>query len=185
IAISAGIAMDGPDRLKAGIMYVMESALMGDGHTYMDMDELMVLADELLSRNGRRNFTDGEIKQAIAALADRDQLVEYSGRIYIPSLFYSEYKSSEQIYRLINDRKDISINRGKAEHMVNEVGQQFGSDYSSGQNEAITYALTKLIPITNGGPLTGNTTTVKGIINSYLRLHKLNDHDEYVKHKYP
>src|SRR5699024_12481024 len=56
IAISAGIAMDGPARLKAGIMHVMACAIMGDGHTYMDMDELMVLADELLSRNGRRNF---------------------------------------------------------------------------------------------------------------------------------
>ncbi|HIW12325.1 MAG TPA: ATP-dependent RecD-like DNA helicase [Candidatus Salinicoccus stercoripullorum] len=185
IAISAGIAMDGPDRLKAGIMYVMESAIMGDGHTYMDMDELMVLADELLSRNGRRNFTDGEIKQAIAALADRDQLVEYSGRIYIPSLFYSEYKSSEQIYRLINDRTDISISGEKAGDMVTEIGEHFGIDYNTRQKEAIISALTKKISIITGGPGTGKTTIVKGIINAYHRLHKLKDYDEYEKDEYP
>src|SRR5699024_1497726 len=168
--------MDCPYRHKAGIMYVMESAIMVDGHTYMDMDELMVLADELLSRNGRRNFTDGEIKQAIAALADRDQLVEYSGRIYIPSLFYSEYKSSEQIYRLINDRTDISISGEKAENIVTEIGEHFGIDYKIWQKEALISALTKKISIISGGPGTGKTTIVKVIINAYHRLHKLKDY---------
>src|SRR5699024_2738010 len=135
--------------------------IMGDGHTYMDMYELMVLADELLSRNGRGNFTDGEIKQAIAALADRDQLVEYSGRIYIPSLFYSEYQSSEQIYRMINDRTDSSISGEKAGDMVTEIGEHFGIDYNIRQKEAIISALPKKSSIITGGPGTGKTTIVK------------------------
>lgn len=185
IALSSGIALNDTGRLKAGIMYVMEAEVMGDGHTYIEMGQLIELTDGLLSKNGVRHFNDDEITEAVETLADNDQLIRYSGRIYIPSLFYSEYKSSEQIYRLMNDRTDISISEEKAGDMVTEVGEHFGIGYNIRQKEAIISALTKKISIITGGPGTGKTTIVKGIINAYHRLHKLKDYDEYEADEYP
>lgn len=185
IALSSGIAMNDPGRLKAGIMYVMEAEVMGDGHTYIEMEQLIELTDGLLSKNNVCHFSDEAITEAVEALADNDQLIQYSGRLYVPSLFYSEYKSSEQIYRLMNDRTDISIKAEKAGDMVAEVGEHFDIAYNTKQKEAIISALTKKITIITGGPGTGKTTIVKGIINAYHRLHKLKDYDEYDADEYP
>lgn len=185
IALSSGIALDDPGRLKAGIMYMMESVVISDGHTYIKTDELAGLTDELLSKNNTSHFSDTEIIDAVHDLCNRDQLIDFEGSIYIPSLFYSEYKSSEQIYRLINDRTDISINTEKAGEMVEEVGDHFDISYNNKQKEAIIRALTQKISIITGGPGTGKTTIVKGIINAYHRIHKLKDYDEYSSDEYP
>ncbi|WP_020008511.1 SF1B family DNA helicase RecD2 [Salinicoccus albus] len=185
IALSSGITLDDTGRLKAGIMYVMESLVMSDGHTYIRMEDLVSSADELLAKDDTSYFADTEIIDAVHALCDSDQLIDFEGSIYIPSLFYSEYKSAEQIYRLVNDRTDISISTEKAGETVEEVGDHFDISYNRKQKEGIIRALTQKISIITGGPGTGKTTIVKGIINAYHRIHKLKDYGEYSADEYP
>ncbi|GAB3070981.1 ATP-dependent RecD-like DNA helicase [Salinicoccus sesuvii] len=185
IAYSAGIARNDQARLQAGIMYIMEGIVMSDGHTYMDYNTLSEMTGDLLNQDGQEYFTQKDIGATIDALSDNDKLVQYEDRVYIPSLFYSEYKSSEQIYRMINDRTDIAASEEKAGEIVGAVGERFDIHYNAKQKSAMIAALTEKISIITGGPGTGKTTIVKGIIRAYHQLHDLKDHDEYEKDEYP
>ncbi|TVT29343.1 ATP-dependent RecD-like DNA helicase [Salinicoccus cyprini] len=185
IAYSAGIARNDETRLQAGIMYIMEGVVMSEGHTYMDYATLVELTGDLLNHDGQEYFTQKDIGATIDALSDNDKLVQYEDRIYIPSLFYSEYKSSEQIYRMINNRTDVAVSEEKAGEVIGEVGEKFDIHYNAKQKSAMIAALTEKISIITGGPGTGKTTIVKGIIRAYHELHDLKDHDEYDKDEYP
>ncbi|WP_434122075.1 SF1B family DNA helicase RecD2 [Salinicoccus roseus] len=185
IAHTAGIARNDESRLEAGIMYIMEGIVMSDGHTYMGHDELIDLADDLLNQDGQEYFNREDISRTIDSLSDNDKLVQYENRLYIPSLFYSEYKSSEQIYRMMNDRMDVPVSEEKAGEVVSEVGERFNIHYNAKQKSAMIAALTEKISIITGGPGTGKTTIVKGIIKAYHELHDLKDHDEYEVDEYP
>ncbi len=185
IAMNAGIGKDDVSRLEAGIMYLVESVIMSDGHTYATRDTLVGMTRELLNHDAEQYFSDEAISRSIDQLSDNDRLVQYERRIYVPSLFYSEYKSAEQIFRMMNDRSEVSAGEEKAGEIIADVGERFDIHYNNRQKSAMIKALTEKISIITGGPGTGKTTIVKGIINAYHELNDLKPADEYEGDEYP
>ncbi|GAA3717120.1 ATP-dependent RecD-like DNA helicase [Salinicoccus jeotgali] len=185
IAMNAGIGKDDVSRLEAGIMYLVESVIMSDGHTYATRDTLVGMTRELLNHDAEQYFSDETINQSIDQLSDDDRLVQYEDRIYVPSLFYSEYKSAEQIFRMMNDRSEVSAGEEKAGEIIADVGERFDIHYNNRQKSAMISALTEKISIITGGPGTGKTTIVKGIISAYHELNDLKPADEYDGDEYP
>ncbi|MFB9860689.1 ATP-dependent RecD-like DNA helicase [Salinicoccus siamensis] len=185
IAMNAGIGKDDISRLEAGIMYLVESVIMSDGHTYATRDTLVGMTRELLNHDAEQYFSDEAISRSIDQLSDNDRLVQYEDRIYVPSLFYSEYKSAEQIFRMMNDRSEVSAGEEKAGEIIADVGERFDIHYNNRQKSAMIKALTEKISIITGGPGTGKTTIVKGIINAYHELNDLKPADEYEGDEYP
>ena len=185
IAMNAGIGKDDVSRLEAGIMYLVESVIMSDGHTYATRDTLVGMTRELLNHDAEQYFSDEAISRSIDQLSDNDRLGQSERRIYVPSLFYSEYKSAEQIFRMMNDRSEVSAGEEKAGEIIADVGERFDIHYNNSQKSAMIKALTEKISIITGGPGTGKTTIVKGIINAYHELNDLKPADEYEGDEYP
>lgn len=179
IASAAGIGMGDTARLYAGIEYTQEEVTMSEGHTYLYIGDLVRHVDELLNFNEMVYFTDEQIEEAVYALTDDDTLVVMDKKVYVPTLFYSEYKAADEIFRLIKDPHLVDIAEDKIQVAIEEIEDLFDITYNQKQKEAVHHALTEKVSVITGGPGTGKTTLVKGIINAYHELHDLKDIDEY------
>ncbi|MGZ8716901.1 MAG: helix-hairpin-helix domain-containing protein, partial [Gaiellaceae bacterium] len=84
IARSLGIELDDPQRLRAGLLFVLEQA-ESDGHTFLPLDELWQAAAKLLEV--------GELEQlesAVRALVLAAEVVVDGERTYVSELYEME-----------------------------------------------------------------------------------------------
>lgn len=150
-------------RLRAGIIHVVSHNL-GNGHTCLPKDKLIPPCSELLGV-GR-----DEIESAICEMTEQKLLCSYviSGRefIFIPEIYASERNIAERLTLLSRfapgeDRKIRSD--------IKKIEKSIGIEYAENQITAIEKAVQNGIFVLTGGPGTGKTTTVKGIIKYFER----------------
>ncbi|UXR70662.1 ATP-dependent RecD-like DNA helicase [Staphylococcus sp. IVB6238] len=169
------------DRLRAGILYVVEETCLKNGHTYLPTDALIHAAIELLSKNQSEVIEEAPMQECMTQLVEEQKLIAVDEVVAIPSLYYSELKSTQNLFKVANDKKsltkfdlsDIQLNIGEIEEM-NEVS------YATSQKEALECALQNKVMLLTGGPGTGKTTVIKGIVQLYAEMHGLSlDYDDY------
>jgi exodeoxyribonuclease V alpha subunit len=164
IAKELGISKESPYRIRAGILFCMED-LMEKGHVYIPTSKMVETAATAL---------DVDADRVIASLdslrKNREMIVE-EDRIYRADLHTSEIALARYLY-LINStpRAGKSVERKEIESMIMDMEKKRGIEFAPLQREAIlTAALSNLMVLT-GGPGTGKTTTVLGIIDIFQRL---------------
>jgi exodeoxyribonuclease V alpha subunit len=84
IAQSLGIDLDDPQRLRAGLRFVLEQA-ESDGHTYLPVEDLWREAVRLLGVGERE-----QLESAVTSLVDEGVLVEEGDRVYRAELWEME-----------------------------------------------------------------------------------------------
>lgn len=185
IALQSGIEFNDTARLSAGILYVIDDVTMSEGHTFLYEEEVILRVQELLNTNQNIYFTDEEIKRIMAEIAEEEKIVADEDRVYLPTLFYSEYKAADEIFRLVKDPHEETVNDDQLKMAVEDLESLFQIDYNTKQKLAIHRAIKNKVSVITGGPGTGKTTIIKGIINAYHELYDLKDLDEYEEEKYP
>lgn len=145
-------------RCQAGVVYVVRYNLH-NGHTCLPRSSLIVPAKNLLDCN------DDEAEIAIDNAIECKQLVQENidGRdfIFLPEIYRAESAIAERIQVMLRfppQQKDISPSEIFAFEEVNNI------TFDEKQRKAIEIAVNKGVLILTGGPGTGKTTTVKGII---------------------
>lgn len=185
IALQSGIEFNDTARLSAGILYVIDDVTMSEGHTFLYEEEVILRVQELLNTNQNIYFTDEEIKRIMAEIAEEEKIVADEDRVYLPTLFYSEYKAADEIFRLVKDPHEETVNDDQLKMAVEDLESLFQIDYNTKQKLAIHRTIKNKVSVITGGPGTGKTTIIKGIINAYHELYDLKDLDEYEEEKYP
>ncbi|MDD6728647.1 MAG: ATP-dependent RecD-like DNA helicase [Eubacteriales bacterium] len=145
-------------RCQAGVVYVVRYNLH-NGHTCLPRNSLITPAKNLLDCN------EDEAEIAIDNAIESKQLVQENidGRdfIFLPEIYRAESAIAERIQVMLHfppQQKDISQAEIYAFEQANNI------TFDEKQREAIEIAVNKGILILTGGPGTGKTTTVKGII---------------------
>src|SRR5436305_2780843 len=161
IAAALGIPPDAPQRIEAGTLYLLGQG--GDrGHLYLPRQALIEEAEKLLGS------TAAQVETAVAALAEMEQIVveELPGSadpaIYLKSLHSAEVGVSLRVRTLLIQPMlpmEIDLDRAldwfeKAEKIA--LARQ--------QRQAIRAGLTRKMLVITGGPGTGKTTLVRGIV---------------------
>ncbi|CAD2076234.1 ATP-dependent RecD-like DNA helicase [Phocicoccus pinnipedialis] len=177
IALKAGIQKNSSDRLSAGIHYCLERALNEEGHTYITLDNL--ITDTLTLLNDEVSYFDTEdVTEQVNTLASDDKLVVQDDRITDKLFYYSEKNSANKIYELSQvEMKHVSTK--EIERIINRVETELNITYNEEQKDAITHAVRSPLSIITGGPGTGKTTIVKGIIET---IRQLNDIKPFIDH---
>ena len=160
IAEKLGIAKDSAHRAEAGVLHVLGEA--GDGgHVYLPRVRLTGDAVALLE------VEEEIVGTAVTALAGRG-LVEIESdpgadeRIYLASLYAAETGAADMLVRLLSTpSRSASIDADRA---VEWVQGELGLEFAPRQAKALSRALTSKALVITGGPGTGKTTLVKGII---------------------
>jgi exodeoxyribonuclease V alpha subunit len=171
IAQRMGVEDDDPRRLEAGLAYVVMRATE-QGHTYLPADLLVQHAVEQLG------VDESAVETSLTEVVRNGQLIrepsdEGTDRVFLPDYASAEQEISERLMILAREGADPGTNTSEMDDAaILTVEQETGTEYAPRQREAILAALHEGVMIMTGGPGTGKTTTVQGIISELLRRGK-------------
>ena len=157
-AIELGVAGDDPRRVEAGILFELSYNLTA-GHSFLPEDKLIPAAAQLLS------VEPDAVKQGVERLLGVDRLVrdKLAGIrvIYLPQLHEAETYCTQT---LLEFAKHTFPEPKGLEKMICTVAKESGIEYSAEQEQAIREAATSGLLLITGGPGTGKTTILNGIL---------------------
>jgi len=156
IAQKIGLNHDFPPRIKSGVLYILENVANSDGHVYLPYDQLVTLCQKNLSVD----LTSYE-KQFNELIAERRILV-VNDNVYLREVYESERIIETKILELSRPKHDDTTDFFK--NFVHTL-----KHFSEEQLEAVRYSTENGFLVLTGGPGTGKTTTLKGIIDLYKK----------------
>lgn len=154
IALKMGYPKDGYHRKRSGILYQMNE-IAKEGHCYLPQEEAVRRISAILELEA------DSVAETLDMLTGQEEIIEEDGNLWLPKLFFCEVGVSRRLADL------ISIHAGSLrgyEERIRGLISSTGIDYDGMQRKAILESVTSQMMVLTGGPGTGKTTTVKGII---------------------
>ena len=182
-----GITGSHPDRIKASILHILNQASLSEGHVYVDAKTLIPLVKQMLEASQRENIPVDAISKAAIELNEEGKVAGEQTRLYLPSLYYSEVGIATKLETLLasQDNRD-RFPASEIRKALGEAEERLGVNYAETQIEAIDASINSSVMILTGGPGTGKTTVVRGLVEVYAELHGLSlDPKDYAKKKEP
>ncbi len=165
MAEELGFDKDFSFRLYAGIEYVLRHNLQ-NGHTCIPVDKLTELSSGLLE------IETEKISEIIEYMcgANRLFMTETGGKIfaYLPHMYRAESYCAKRVTEL---SKITFTSKIDIETELSKIETELNIEYQGLQKEAIRNAMTRGIMVLTGGPGTGKTTTLNGIIRLFEKQH--------------
>ncbi len=160
IARQLGISAEAPERLEAGVLHTLNEASV-QGHVFLPEDELLSAAVSLLEADPER------LPSALAGLVARQLVVVHPRAdeppaIYIPRLERAEATVALDLSEIVGKPP-----RGKPIIVSSAVAWYQGQakiELAARQREALAAALTEKVVVITGGPGTGKTTLIRGVV---------------------
>ena len=147
-----GIAKDDPRRLQAALVTAVKFAAEA-GHLFATQEEAVASAARISGEEPEK--VAREIENAVAS----GRLVSSRGGLYLPVFYNAEKEGAEKLSALASVKLE-----SVSDDEVPEFSQ-LGHRYSPLQREAIKMAMESPVVAITGGPGSGKTTVVKGIID--------------------
>lgn len=172
IGFKLGISGNHPDRIRAGILYILETDCIGEGHVFLQRDQLLEKVKALLEENKRDQIIIDDILTELLCLSEEGHLVIEDECIYMPTLYFSEKGLITSIKRILSQTEYEQL-FPESEFLLalGKLEERLKVQYATSQKEAIQTALMSPLLLLTGGPGTGKTTVIKGIVEIYAELH--------------
>ena len=170
IAGRLGVAEDSPARLQAGIIHVMEST-SDDGHSCFPLGRLLDLCSAKLGVNKE------VVSDSVERLSKGGYLVVESGPggshgsngkfVFLKRFYEAEKDVALRLKSLIGSGR--SFGGIDVEKAVERVRMGLLIAPAAGQIEALHCALENKVAVVTGGPGTGKTTLIRGLMEVFRR----------------
>lgn len=196
IAQKLGIDKDAPQRVQAGIKYVL-SQKADDGHVFQHRAELIEACQTMLEQELEA------IEQGISALVEKEEIInpgftdvvvsdeqesidetqenyeisetdqeslstDNHSAIYLAPFYYAELGVANQFLRLLASREQSTVLLSPNTTLfLTQLEDEMDIRFAPQQRKAIYTAMTTRAMILTGGPGTGKTTTVLGMIRLF------------------
>ncbi|MFC0299838.1 ATP-dependent RecD-like DNA helicase [Virgibacillus soli] len=171
IATQNGIDMAHPSRIGAGCVYVLQNSVQ-DGHVYLPVEDCVRLVLELLY-HPQHPLTADDIQIQINELNKKKNLILIENKVYLPSLYYAEDGIASHMKRILSHPVENEVNMADLMKIIGEIEEEETLSYGKEQFEAINQALHAKMMILTGGPGTGKTTVIKGIVKAYAAIYQV------------
>ncbi|WP_174834661.1 SF1B family DNA helicase RecD2 [Staphylococcus aureus] len=187
LARNIGIAYNDNERLKAALLYTLEEECIKQGHTYLPINVVIDLTVEVLNYQDEEVIEPEKLDEMLQYLNEEKRLIIDNEQVAIPSLYYSEIKSVQNLFRIkTHTNKLTEIEQSDLQMHIGEIEDANQVNYAASQKEALQTAINSKVMLLTGGPGTGKTTVIKGIVELYAEIHGLSlDYDDYVNDDYP
>lgn len=164
IAMSLGFSADSDCRVQAAVTFEL-SHNENNGHVFLPRQKLTAATAQLLGCG------EDLAERALDALAERRavicQKVANVDACYLRRLWEDETYACAKLETLLNACADRSA---LADRAVEEIQREQGITYAPQQREAVEKAAGNGVLILTGGPGTGKTTTVRGIVALFRKM---------------
>ena len=176
LAQSLGIESTAPERFRAGLLHTLLTQSMEKGDTYLEAKELLEHTIELLESSRQIELDPNSVADELAHLIEEDKVQNVDTKIFENSLFFAEEGICNNLLRILEKENQNKYEPEKIEAALTHIEEEFAISYDAIQKQAICNAIQHKIFILTGGPGTGKTTVINGIIAVYALLHGLDLH---------
>ncbi len=163
-ALGLNVEADDERRVEAGIIFEL-TYNQTNGHTFISRNNLLTATASLLS------LEEAIIDAGIARLSEMGRLVTDTvaglEACYIPELYEAETYIADRVLEMTANPPEPPR---RLDAMLEEIQAEAKIDYAEKQLEAIRAAAENRILIVTGGPGTGKTTTMAGILNLFDKM---------------
>ena len=163
-AIELGVAGDDPRRVQAGILFELNYNLLS-GHSFLPEDKLILATGQLLS------VVPEAVSKGLASLLEGQRLMRCTLAgitvIYLAALHEAEKYCTE---KLLHFAAFDCPAPPRLEPMLRKISKESGLQYSSQQENAIREAARRGVLLITGGPGTGKTTILNGILSLFDQM---------------
>lgn len=173
LAQSLGIESTAPERFRAGLLHTLLTQSMEKGDTYLEAKELLEHTIELLESSRQIELGPSSVADELTCLIEEDKVQNVDTKIFENSLFFAEEGIRSNLLRILEKGKQNKFESKKIEAAITHIEEEFAISYDVIQKQAICDAINHKIFILTGGPGTGKTTVINGIIAVYALLNGL------------
>ena len=158
-AVEMGVGGDDPRRIEAGILFEL-TYNMSAGHSFLPENKLTTATAQLLS------VPADSVAEGLGRLAQADRVIRQVLAdiqiAYLPELYEAETYATGRLLEMANKRFPEPKNLNS---LMKKVASESQVQYSPQQEAAIRSAATHGVLLITGGPGTGKTTILNGILN--------------------
>jgi exodeoxyribonuclease V alpha subunit len=157
IARAMGIAKTDPQRLRAGIFFILQQGEFQRGDLTVDRDELLQKSAWLL------DVADSDVAEALEKLLERSELRSAAAPepcILTPQNELIETAAARRLFQLAQNPDPVAA----AAVNFEAVFEALALELSVEQKQAVLAAIRDRLIIITGGPGTGKTTIIRAII---------------------
>ncbi len=162
LAACLGVEMQEERHLQAQLLNLLRQSCFQSGSTCLPKESFLSLAAQRLSPE-----IDAEV--LLAKLCAAHAVVEWDECVYDERQYTAEVTIAQKLRQLSEERS----HPGEEELLagIRSIEQEFNITYDERQIDAITGFFAHSFLLLTGGPGTGKTTTIRGILQLYQRLY--------------
>lgn len=151
-------------RVRAGLMHILRGAQFNDGHCCLPREKLLDGAERLTDANP--GAAEEALEELLAAGLLRQELFEEKPFVFLPGIHKAEKAAATRLKIFLQFPPAGS---SALEEEIAELERESKILYGELQREAIRTAAEKGMLILTGGPGTGKTTAIRGILGLFKR----------------
>lgn len=174
LAEQLGIEADSPQRFRAALVHTLFELSVENGDTYVEARDLLENAITILEEARQIELDPAAVAKELSTLIAEDKVQNIGTKIFDNTLFYAEAGIKKHLTRILDTPLSKQFSDEELEEEIAEVEENFGISYDQVQKDAIKNALQSKVFILTGGPGTGKTTVINGLIETYAALHRIN-----------
>ncbi|MGF3141307.1 SF1B family DNA helicase RecD2 [Facklamia sp. P13064] len=171
LAEQLGIQPDAAERIASAITMAVAQISTDQGDTYVPIPDSLRTARDLLEKSRPFLIEDDLLTKGLDLAIIQDQLLVLGEDLVIPSIFYAEYGSSKKIHDYLMAEQVKRFEAEEIDQAIEDVMALIKIDYDQEQQQALKLAIQSPLSIITGGPGTGKTTLVQGLIYLHAILH--------------
>ncbi len=174
IAKKLGIKDNDERRIKATIIYFMQHITYQKGHTHIAKEMFVNTLLQALNKDTILT-TEADVTKMIKTLKHETILKEEQGALSLHEIAEMESDLAEKL--LAHTTSTKAIHHKQLLEAIASFEQTHDFYFDDRQKKAIIHMLKHKLMILTGGPGTGKTTVIKGIIHVFKAIHKVKDDD--------
>ena len=168
IALSLGGDNTSKKRIEACILYSMYDLCLTSGNTYSSFNEIYNRCYRCLAID----LSIDDFEYNILSLNKNGKVIILDDKYVLKTIYDTEVSISNKVIKLINSAQ---TNIKGIDSNIDFLENLFNIKYNDLQKKAIITGLENKFSIITGGPGTGKTTIIKGIVELYKKINSITD----------
>lgn len=169
IAMKMGMQKNSPERMESGILYCLQVAGT-EGHTYLPAEELLQKAAEML--NVERQALQIPLENLIFENKVIHKKTQAEEKVFLKYFYYAELECAVKLRELSDAFYGMQLSEEEEEQcekIISVIEKEQNAELDELQRQAVLDCIGNGIFILTGGPGTGKTTTIRTIIQYFLK----------------
>ena len=164
LAIQLGMAGNDPQRVEAGLLFELRHNL-NNGHTFLPRRKLLAATGQLL------NLEDDSPERALEELLEQGEIIQeqVAGQeaCYLLELYAAEVYVAFRLEEMSAAELEPPRN---LDQLLRDIQREQGITYAPQQEQAVRLAASRQVILLTGGPGTGKTTSLRGVLALFEAL---------------